>query len=139
MLEKNIVSKKIFLFILPYIFLYAIYIQINGEISPGGGFQAGVIFASSLIALDLIYGRSKFHEYFPMNLLISLAVIGVFIYLSVGFISLIFADNYLNYYSLYLDNHLAQKMGIFTIEIGVGITVASVMTIIYSLFQEKFE
>ena len=49
MLKEFIVIKFILSFIILYITLYAIYIQLNGEISPGGGFQAGVIFATGII------------------------------------------------------------------------------------------
>lgn len=136
MSKKNILLEKICCFILPYIILYALYIQINGETSPGGGFQSGVIFASAIIAINISY--VKYNKYFSPDLLITLATIGVMIYLTIGFISLIFNDNYLNYYSLHQDHHLAQKLGIFIIEVGVGITVASVMILIYSLFQSKF-
>ena len=31
--------------IIPYILLFALYVQFHGDFGPGGGFQAGVIFA----------------------------------------------------------------------------------------------
>ena len=59
MLKDFIITKTIITFIIPYILLYAIYIQLNGEISPGGGFQAGVIFASAIVAYDLLFSIKK--------------------------------------------------------------------------------
>ncbi|HJD59394.1 MAG TPA: hypothetical protein LFW20_01770 [Rickettsia endosymbiont of Omalisus fontisbellaquei] len=128
------IIKYITSFIIPYIILYSIYIQLNGESSPGGGFQAGVIFASSLIAYDLIYGK----QYFQTNILISVAVLGVSIYAIVGTISLFFNDNYLNYYSLTSfinDKLLAQHISIVIVEIGIGLTVAAIMYLIYNVFN----
>jgi len=139
MLKDFLILKKITLFILPYIFLYGLYIQINGEISPGGGFQAGVIFSSCLIAFDLIHGKKISEKYFNTELLIVIATLGVLIYASTGLISLFFNKNYLNYYVLNSDKLIAQNIGIFIIEIGVGLTVASVMYLIYSLFQEDMK
>ncbi len=133
MLKKFIIIKYITLFILPYIFLYSLYIQINGEASPGGGFQAGVIFASGVIAFDLIQGQFKLRQYFPINLLVATATMGVLIYALTGVISMLFGDHYLNYYSLVGDKLMAQHIGIFLIEIGVGLSVASVMCLIYSI------
>ena len=52
MLKEFKIIKTIIPFIIPYIILYAIYIQLNGEVSPGGGFQAGVIFACLLYTSD---------------------------------------------------------------------------------------
>ena len=137
MLKTILIAKHITLFILPYIFLYAIYIQFNGETSPGGGFQAGVIFASSLIAFDLIYGEHLLLKYFPIEILIFIATFGVIIYAGLGAVSLLCDDNYLNYYSLASDRLLAQSIGIFVAEIGVGLTVASIMCLIYSILDKE--
>lgn len=134
-LKNNLIISTITTFIVPYIFLYAIYIQLNGEISPGGGFQAGVIFASGFIAINLIYGRDYISRYLSTNALIFISSLGVLIYSSTGIISLIFNDNYLNYYSLASDKFIAQNMGIFIIELGIGLTVASTMYLIYSQFD----
>lgn len=131
MLKDFIIIKHSTLFIVPYIFLYCLYIQINGDASPGGGFQAGAIFASMIIGFDLVHGQFKLKQYFSTNLLVGMATIGVLIYTMTGMISILFDDNYLNYYSLANDKLLAQNIGILIIEIGVGLCVASVMCLIY--------
>lgn len=134
------IIKYLTSFIIPYIILYSIYIQLNGESSPGGGFQAGVIFASSLIGYDLVYGNQKLQRYFSVNTIILIAVLGVMIYGFVGMISLFFNDNYLNYYSLtnFIDDKLtAQHIAIFAVELGIGLTVSSAMYLIYILFNHE--
>ena len=136
MLKDFVIAKNITLFILPYIFLYSFYIQINGEVSPGGGFQAGVIFASGLIGFDLIYSKHLLKKRFSIDTLIFIAVLGVVIYASVGLASLFFNMNYLDYYALASNKLWAQSIGIFAVELGVGLTVASIMCLIYFLFQE---
>ena len=136
MIKHILIIRKITLFIIPYMFIYGLYVQINGEVSPGGGFQAGVIFASILIVFDFI-SESSIQNYFSINLLTFIAVLGVLIYASTGFISLFFNDNFLNYYSLATNKLLAQTIGIFIIELGVGLTVASVMSLIYSLINRQ--
>ncbi|WP_341791254.1 DUF4040 domain-containing protein [Rickettsia endosymbiont of Gonocerus acuteangulatus] len=132
------ITKNISIFIVPYIILYSLYIQLNGESSPGGGFQAGVIFASSLIAYDLVYGNQKLNRYFSVNTLIIIAALGVMICGFTGMISLFFNDNYLNYYSLanfVNDSLTAQHIGIFAVEIGIGLTVSAIMYSIYNSFN----
>ncbi|MGI4753553.1 MAG: Na(+)/H(+) antiporter subunit B [Janthinobacterium lividum] len=132
------ITKNISIFMVPYIILYSLYIQLNGEASPGGGFQAGVIFASSLIAYDLVYGSQKLNRYFSVNTLIIIATLGVMIYGFTGVISLFFNDNYLNYYSLtnlVNDSLTAQHIGIFAVEIGIGLTVSAIMYLIYNSFN----
>ena len=135
-LSKSPIIRVVTNFILPYICLYSLYIQINGESSPGGGFQAGAIFASAIIAFDLVSIRS-YKEYFSLELLRITATIGVLIYAIVGVVSLFFDSNYLDY-DVFSNNKLsAQSIGIFLVELGVGMTVASVMCIIYFLLQEE--
>lgn len=135
MLRNFIIIKKLTFFILPYIFLYSLYIQINGEASPGGGFQAGAIFASMVIAFDLV--SEQFKQNFSVDLLVGVATAGVLIYALTGMCSILFDDNFLNYYSLHKDKLLAQHIGIFIIEIGVGLCVASTMCLIYFLIAKK--
>lgn len=137
MLNKFQPINVIIKFIIPYIILYAIYIQLNGEISPGGGFQAGVIFTSALIAYDLLSNDEQLKPFISINSLIICAVTGVAIYLTTGFISMIFGGNYLNYSLLANNKITGQHIGIFIIEIGVGLTVSSVLFLIYSLLQEQ--
>lgn len=133
MLKNFKIINTIVPFIISYIILYAIYIQLNGEESPGGGFQAGVIFASSIIAYDLVSNRDGV---FSANSLIICSTLGVGLYVGVGLISLFFDNNYLDYNSIADDNVKGQYIGIFLIELGVGLTVSSVMCLIYSLLRK---
>jgi multicomponent Na+:H+ antiporter subunit B len=135
MLKHFLVLKTVISFIIPYVILYAIYIQLNGEASPGGGFQAGVIFASSIIGFDLIGGKAAFGG---AKTLIICAVLGVLLYASTGLVSFLSDDNYLNYDSINPQNAtIGQHIGIFSIELGVGLTVASIMCLIYLSLREE--
>jgi len=136
MLKEFKIIKTVIPFIAPYIILYAIYIQLNGEVSPGGGFQAGVIFATGIIAYDLVFGSKNLHKYFSTDGLIICGILGVALYAGTGVISLIFNDNYLDYSSISSHAITGQHIGIFSIELGVGLTVASIMCLIYLLLKE---
>lgn len=137
MLKEFKIIKTIIPFITPYIILYAIYIQLNGEVSPGGGFQAGVIFATGIISYDLVFGSKQLQKHFSADGLIICGILGVILYAGTGLISLIFNDNYLNYSSISHNDITGQHIGIFSIELGVGLTVASIMCLIYSLLKEE--
>jgi multicomponent Na+:H+ antiporter subunit B len=120
------VLKIVISFIIPYLILYAIYIQLNVEVSPGGGFQAGVIFASGIIAFDLINGTKITYEFFSEKALIICGIFGVLIYASTGLAKIPWINNPLT----------SQHLGIFFIEIGVGLTVSSIMCLIYLVLKE---
>ena len=51
--------------LIPYILLFAMYVQFHGDFGPGGGFQAGVIFASALILYGLVYGLPALQKVAP--------------------------------------------------------------------------
>lgn len=137
MFEKESISRTIIVFIMPFIVLYAIYIQLNGEVSPGGGFQAGVIFATAVIGFDLVFGNDHLHGIISTSLLVICSALGVFIYAFVGICGLLFGGNYLDYNVIHSSPVTGQHIGIFCIEIGVGITVSAVMCLIYSLLREN--
>ena len=128
----RVVSKLL----IPFILLYAFYVQFHGELSPGGGFQAGVIIAVGVILYALIFGVVDAMKRIPPIFSRSLAAAGFFIYGSVGVWSLINGGNFLDYDFLVAEGpegHWGQHIGIIIIEIGVLFAVAgSMLTIFYS-------
>ncbi|MGV2433317.1 MAG UNVERIFIED_CONTAM: hypothetical protein LVQ98_08745 [Rickettsiaceae bacterium] len=123
--EDNIILRRSTKFITPFILLFAIYIQINGTSSPGGGFQAGTILASLIIAMDLS------HNYkIEINHLINMSSAGIILYLMPGIFALIRGYNFLNYSALPFGQH-SQKIGIETVELGICMSVFATLSIIY--------
>lgn len=57
----DVVSRKL----APYMFLFGFYLVSYGHISPGGGFQGGVVIASGLILLALGQDSKTFELFFP--------------------------------------------------------------------------
>lgn len=51
--------------LLPFIFLFALYVQFHGDYGPGGGFQAGVIFASAFVLYGLVFGIDNARRVMP--------------------------------------------------------------------------
>jgi len=44
--QQHEVLQVISKLLIPFILLFALYVQFHGDYGPGGGFQAGVIFAA---------------------------------------------------------------------------------------------
>lgn len=120
------------------IILFALYVQFHGDYSPGGGFQAGVIFAVAFILFGIVFGLAKVKQVFPPWLVHKLAATGVLIYAGTGIYSLMLGSTYLNY-SAFTPDHPehGQHWGILIVELGVGITVAAVMVAIYYAFAAR--
>ncbi len=121
--------------LIPLILLFALYVQFHGDYGPGGGFQAGVIFATGIILYAMLFGLSNAQRVLPMPLLRGLTALGVMIYGSVGVAGLLAGGNFLDYSVLASDPVSGQHLGILLIELGVGVTVASSMVLIFYAFS----
>ena len=117
--------------IIPFIILFALYVQFHGDFGPGGGFQAGVIFCSAFVLYSLIFGIQKTMQTVRPKFLIFASVLGVMLYGGTGIASMLKGGNFLNYSVLSSNQQDGQHIGILIVELGVGITVASVMILIF--------
>jgi len=129
----RVVSK---LFI-PFIFVFGLYVQLHGDFGPGGGFQAGVIVAAAVVLYAIIYGLQAAQRAVPKWLVELLIPLGVLIYAGVGVIGILIGGNYLDYNRLGHDPVHGQHWGIFLVEIGVLVTVASTMIAIFYAFAGR--
>jgi multicomponent Na+:H+ antiporter subunit B len=124
-------------FLTPFILLFALYVQFHGDYGPGGGFQAGVIFASAFILYALVFGLEAGGSVAPSSVLERLMALGVLIYAGVGVATMLRGGNFLDYNRLFHDPHEGQHIGILLVELGVGITVAAVMITIFFTFAAR--
>lgn len=129
----RVISKLL----IPYIMLFALYVQFHGDFGPGGGFQAGVILASAVILYGLIFGADAAAAALPGGVVIRLIAAGVLIYGGVGVASMLMGGEYLNYSVLAHDAVHGQHLGIIVIEFGVGTTVAAAMVGIFLAFAQR--
>lgn len=133
-MSHDIVLKVIAKLLIPFILLFALYVQFHGDFGPGGGFQAGVIFAAGIILYALTNGPDAAMRIMPPRLLTPLAALGVLLYGGVGVATVLLGGHFLNYDVLAHDAVHGQHYGILLIELGVGVTVASVMLVIFFAF-----
>ena len=135
-MRKNPILREVSHFILPAIMLFALYVQFHGEYSPGGGFQAGVIFASAIILYALLHGTKKAEKVLSLKLARILAALGVLLYAGVGVVAMFMGGNFLAYSALSSDQIKGQLWGILLIELGVGIAVATIIIAIFYTFSK---
>ena len=64
MMSPHVVLRVVSKLLIPLIIVYGFYVHFHGEYSPGGGFQAGVVLASSVILYALIYGLDAAQKVF---------------------------------------------------------------------------
>ena len=136
-LESHMIVRVIVKIMLPVILMFGLYIQFHGEISPGGGFQAGALIASAFFLYALVFGLKKARAVTtPVFLQIS-AAIGVLIFAGTGIVCQLLGGDYLNYDVLHKNAVTGQHIGIWLVEFGVCLTVASVMLILFLNFARR--
>ena len=128
------IAAKLFI---PFILLFALYVQFHGDYGPGGGFQAGVIFAAAFVLYTLIWGVDEAKRVVSPNLLQVLAALGVLIFAGTGMAGIFLGGTFLDYGVLQHDPVHGQHLGILLVELGVGITVAAVMTSAFLCFAGR--
>ena len=123
------VAKKL----IPFIQLYGLYVIMHGEDGPGGGFQGGVILGTSVILFGLVFGLPSARRYISQAVSDTFSSVGVLLYAGIGVVTLLAGGAYLEYRVLPLGTPRdASHYGILGIEIGIGITVAAVMVVLFT-------
>lgn len=135
-MKQHVVPRVVSKMLIPYILLYALYVQFHGDYGPGGGFQAGVIFAAGVILYALIFDLREAQRAVPPGLVRFLVPLGLLLYIGVGIAAMLKGGVFLDYSMLEHDPVHGQHLGILLVELGVGITVAAVMISIFYSFAE---
>jgi multicomponent Na+:H+ antiporter subunit B len=123
--------------VLPFILLFALYVQFHGDYGPGGGFQAGVIAAGMVILLAITFGLGAAQRIAPQTLVERMIPLGVLIFAGTGVAGLLMGRNYLDYSAFSGDSARGHELGILLVEAGVLVTVAGTMTALFYAFVER--
>ena len=127
--QQSVIVKTLCRVLVPFIQMFGLYVIVHGHSSPGGGFQGGVILASSFILLALGDGIDGLMQRLSLGSLTILTSTGVLLYAGIGFVCLALGANYLDYSILPIAE--PRSIGMLVIEVGVGFTVMAVMISIF--------
>ena len=129
---------------IPFIQLFSLYVIIHGTCGPGGGFQGGVVFGSSVILYIITFGLTDGSKRFPELVNIVLSSSGLYIYVGIGFLSILFSSGvaqYLNYGFIPFTGHFEENRAlcIELVEIGIGLIVMAAIASIFFNLARKAE
>ncbi|NBR79006.1 MAG: Na(+)/H(+) antiporter subunit B [Alphaproteobacteria bacterium] len=136
-MQDDPVIRVIAKVLIPAIMLYALYVQFHGDYGPGGGFQAGVIFAAAFVLNAVIFGLNRGRHVWPAQWNLAAISLGVLIYGGTGLVSFFYGANFLDYDVLAEKDYHGQHIGILLVEFGVGLTVAAVMVMLFFAFAGR--
>lgn len=120
--------------LIPFIQLFALHVQLHGDYGPGGGFQAGVIFAAAFVLYGLVYGLEAVELVLPSTVAHACAAVGVMVFAGTGVVTLVLGGSFLDYDFLAHDPQQGQHWGIFAVEASVLVTVFGVMVSLFYAF-----
>ncbi len=135
-MTEDVVLRVITKQLIPYILLFALYVQFHGDFGPGGGFQAGVLFGAAFILYGMVFGVATVEQLFSTSVFRIGIAAGVLLYSAVGLAGLMLAGNFLDYNVLAAYPKEGQHIGIMVIEFGVGVTVAAVVVSAFYAFAQ---
>ncbi len=137
MMDHHLILRVVTKLLVAPILLFGLYVQFHGDFGPGGGFQAGVIFAVAFILYGLVFSLKRLCKTVPDWLVHRLIAVGLLLYAGTGVVSMFLGGAFLDYNVLSKDPVAGQHWGILIIELGVGITVFAVMLAIYYAFAGR--
>lgn len=130
--DRDLIIETISRIMIPFIQLFSLYVIIHGSLGPGGGFQGGVIFASSFILFVIAFGINRGRERLPEGWNTALSSIGLYIYAGIGVLC-IAGGEFLNYGVIPIPTAIAERRALMIdfVEIGIGMTVMAIITSIF--------
>ena len=138
-MTEHLVLKVVARMLIPLILLFGLYVQFHGDFGPGGGFQAGVIFASAFLLYGLVFGIAEVGHALSPAVVRALIALGVLIYVGTGIVSVLLGASFLDYDVLASTPLGGQHLGILIVELGVGISVFGVMMAVFYSFAGRPE
>ena len=136
-MDHHLILRVVTKILIGPILLFGLYVQFHGEYGPGGGFQAGVIFAVAFILYGTVFSLAQLRRLVPDWLVHRIMALGALLYSGIGVWGMMAGGTFLDYDPLFPDRIDGQHYGIILIELGVGSTVFATMVTIYYAFAGR--
>jgi multicomponent Na+:H+ antiporter subunit B len=130
----DLVSRKL----APFMFLFGFYLLIYGHLSPGGGFQGGVVIASGVILLAVSRGVESAEALFSSSALSLAEALCFFLLIASGLAGMFAGGGFLGNPAVQVEVSAVPRAGfILLLNILIGIKVAAGVSLIcLRLFRE---
>ncbi|CCJ33343.1 membrane bound hydrogenase, MbhF subunit [Caloramator australicus RC3] len=89
---KDVIVKTAADFFTPIALVLGFYIILHGHLSPGGGFQGGVLVASAVVLIYLGYGYNEVSKKFNMEIIKKNEALGAILFTVFGLAGIIYGS-----------------------------------------------
>ncbi len=133
----RVVTQKMF----PFILMFGVYIIFHGSSSPGGGFQGGVVIGAAYILFGIGVDPREGRRLTPESVVNFMRSLGAFIYVAIGLVGALLGYSFLTNRAIGFPpqgapGSLLSGGTLLGINIGIGITVGSVVVTLFYAFLE---
>lgn len=134
--KNDAILQGVALVLCPVIFIFGIYIILNGHLSPGGGFSGGSIMGAGLILYVVAFGFQKTQRFFDEHVYKIAKITALCMYGLIGtYFYMTGANGIENHIPLGIPGHILSSGIILPINICVGLEVACTMYAFFALFR----
>lgn len=134
--SKDTVMREVGKVIVPCIFVFGIYILLNGQNGPGGGFSGGAVLGAGLIIFETAFGFELIDSVFTAKVSMLISFISLTFYsFAKGYVFFMGANHLHNHIPKGIPGAILSGGLILPLNIAVGLVVACTMFGFYSLFK----
>lgn len=134
--SKDNIVKTVSRFLIPFIFVFGIYVLLNGHLSPGGGFSGGAILGGALILYAMVYGEDRAAAVFSERLIKTVVLISLSFYALAKSYSFFTGANHLkSIISTGTPGRILSAGLILPLNVAVGFVVCCTMYSFYMYFR----
>ncbi|NJE08533.1 cation:proton antiporter [Thermococcus sp. M39] len=138
-MKMSIVVRTTTKLISPFLVTYAAYLMIYGHLSPGGGFQAGVILAVSVILLITSHGYKKVKKKFKFKEVGIIESFSAIFLVSLGLVGILFGGFFYNFLNERKFGSLISGGIVPLFNIAVGLKVGAAFTFLFYILLRWVE
>lgn len=134
--KNDEILKKIAFILVPVIFMFGLYIILNGHLSPGGGFSGGAMLGAGMILYVSAFGFKKTQEFFDEDIFKIVKVTSLALYAVIISYYFFMGGNGLDsHIPLGTPGDILSAGLLLPINLFVGLEVACTMYAFYALFR----
>lgn len=123
--ESTVIMTTVRL-VVPFIFTYGLFVMFHGADSAGGGFQGGVIVASTVLLVGFAFGIDATRRWIKGPLIRTAIATGGGVFILIGLGAVLIQGQFLEY-AAYNVGTTGIKYGIELVELGIGAIVSGVL------------
>lgn len=135
--NQPLILRLSVMLVVPFIFVFGIYIIFNGHLSPGGGFSGGAILGAGLSLYSAAFGAERIRKFFTFRTFSRLSCVALLFYALVkGYSFFMGASHLPTGIPLGTPGNILSAGLILPLNICVGIVVTCTIYGLYALFSE---